>query len=110
MEDSTEPSLDSNFGQSEGVKDESTINESESNQKSSDIPDHKVTNQTCHDELAVSESQSPADQTNLFLGAETVGAKSESEEEASLKFELGGEPGLDEPSPKTPEFSEIIEN
>ena len=49
-------------------------------------------------------------EVNLFEGIESVKKPSEPETDASLKFEFGSEPVHDEPSPKTPEFSEIVEN
>ena len=46
----------------------------------------------------------------MFDKAGSSDRKGEPEVEASLKFEFGSEPVCDEPSPKTPEFSEIVEN
>ena len=46
----------------------------------------------------------------MFEGIASVDKPREPEVDASLKFEFGTEPVHDEPSPKTPEFSEIVEN
>lgn len=77
----------------------------------------QLSNQTCQsdqDELENSTScqnckEQPATILSNFFAKVEGRAESDTEATAKIKFEFGAEPGLDEPSPKTPEFSEIAE-
>jgi len=61
----------------------------------------EMRNQTCQDELEISMSSQK-------LGKDKIN-EPDSEAADKIKFEFGAEPEVGEPSPKTPEFSEIAE-
>ena len=120
--ESIRPNDDSNFCQSKVEIDEldTAVKESEPSQENellSEPSDQQVTNQTCQeceDENEISQSQTCKEKTahilsNFFNKVENRPAVEDTELEASIKFEFGTEPVNDEPSPKTPEFSEIAE-